>query len=193
MNHESIYARLVDALSQKLSQDELGQVKRAYDLALVAHRGQVRDEGAPYIIHPVRVAASLVQEVGIYSPQLVCAALMHDVIEDSPITRMEIETKFGAEVGEVVWLLTKFEEVTLADYLDAIEAAASTGAPLVKLCDRLDNLRYLAGSPSRQKKYRYIGTTETYYLPMAQRTNRYLHDELELALSQVRADVESSR
>jgi (p)ppGpp synthase/HD superfamily hydrolase len=193
MNYESIYARLVDGLSQKLSNDELGQVKRAYELALVAHRGQVRDEGAPYIVHPVRVAASLVQEVEVYSPELVCAALMHDVIEDSPITRMEIEAKFGADVARVVWLLTKFEEVSLKDYLDAIEAAASTGAPLVKLCDRLDNLRYLGGSPSRQKKHRYIRTTETYYLPMAQRTNRYLYDELDLALARVRADVESSR
>jgi (p)ppGpp synthase/HD superfamily hydrolase len=191
VNYETIYSQLVDALSQMLSAAELGRVNRAYELARLAHKGQVRDEGSPYIIHPVRVAAALIEEVGIHSTSLVCAALMHDVIEDSPITRLEIETKFGAEVGQVVWLLTKFEEVSLKDYLEAIEAAASTGAPLVKLCDRLDNLRYLAGSPNREKKHRYIRTTEAFYLPMARRINRYLYDELDLALEQVRADVDS--
>jgi (p)ppGpp synthase/HD superfamily hydrolase len=135
------------------------------------------------------VAATLVNEVEVFNPRLVCAALLHDVIEDSATTREQIAEMFDEETAEVVWLLTKLEDVSLADYLSAIEAAGATGAPIVKLCDRLDNLRFLTCSPRAEKIHRYIRTTEAYYLPMAARTNRYIHDQMELMLEAARAHI----
>lgn len=189
MIYERDYEYLAGRLSPHLSPEELATVRRAYEVAENAHRGQMRDEGTPYIVHPVRVAVSLADELEIYSPQLICGALMHDVIEDSPATREEITEIFGEEIAHIVWLLTKFEDVSLPAYLQAIEEAADTGAPLIKLCDRLDNLRFLAHSPRAEKKRRYIRTTEAFYLPLAARTNRYLYDELHRWLEEARRHV----
>jgi (p)ppGpp synthase/HD superfamily hydrolase len=93
---------------------------------------------------------------------------------------------FGEQVAEIVWLLTKFDDVSLREYLARIEAAAETGAPLVKLCDRLDNMRSVVDTPSLEKKRRYIRTTEELYLPLAARTNKYLHNELRRSLEEAR-------
>jgi len=189
MTHVERYHYLIEQLAPRLSETEMEQVRRAYALAEAAHCGQTRDEGTPYIIHPVRVAIALVDELDIHSPELVCAALLHDVIEDSPTTREEIAGEFGEEIADVVWLLTKLEDVSLSDYLAAIEAASETGAPVVKLCDRLDNLRSLADSPKIAKKHSYIRTTEAFYLPMASRTSSYLHAEISRLLEEVRLQV----
>jgi guanosine-3',5'-bis(diphosphate) 3'-pyrophosphohydrolase len=191
MVYERNYQYLASRLAQRLAPDEMSQVRRAYEVAEAAHAGQMRDEGTPYIVHPVRVAVSLVDELDIDSPRLICAALMHDVIEDSPTTREQIAAMFGQEIARVVWLLTKYEDVSLPAYLAAIEAASETGAPIVKLCDRLDNLRFLAHSPKAEKKRRYIRTTQDYYLPMAARTNAYLHDELRRWLEEARNHVKT--
>jgi GTP diphosphokinase / guanosine-3',5'-bis(diphosphate) 3'-diphosphatase len=185
------YQYLEEKLSLTLNAEALTQVRRAYEVAERAHEGQVRDEGTAYIVHPIRVAVSLVDELQIDSPTLVCSALLHDVIEDSPITREEIAELFNEEIARIVWLLTKFEEVKLGDYLAAIEEAGETGAPLVKLCDRLDNLRFLGHSPKPEKKLRYIRSTEHFYLPMAERTNAYLYEELNRALEAVKANLQA--
>jgi guanosine-3',5'-bis(diphosphate) 3'-pyrophosphohydrolase len=189
MVYERDYEYLAGRLKSHLSDEELARVRRAYELAEAAHRGQMRDEGTPYILHPLRVAISLVDELGIHSPVLICAALLHDVIEDSNVTREQIAEAFGEEVARIVWLLTKFEGVSLPAYLAAICAAAETGALLVKLCDRLDNLRFLSRSPKTEKKQRYIKATERYYLPLAARTNKYLYEQLCCALERARNHI----
>lgn len=189
MIYERSYEYLAGRLAPHVASDDLDAIGRAYLMAESAHREQMRDEGTPYIVHPLRVAVSLVDEMEIYSPKLVCSALLHDVIEDSPITREEVARHFGEEVAEVVWLLTKLEHVSLPAYLKKIELAGHTGAPVVKLCDRLDNLRFLAYSHKAEKKRRYIRTTEDYYLPLARRTNKYLHDELLRWLEEARRHV----
>jgi GTP pyrophosphokinase len=191
MIYERNYEYLAERLAPHLNPKELALVGRAYEVAEAAHEGQMRDEGTAYIVHPVRVAVSLADELEIYKPQLICGALLHDVIEDSPATREDIAGMFGQEIAEIVWLLTKFEDVSLAAYLRAIEEAAHTGAPLVKLCDRLDNLRFLAHSPRAEKKRRYIRTTEAFYMPLAARTDKYLHDELHRWLEEARKHVKA--
>ena len=189
MVYESTYEHLAERLLPHLSHAELARVRHAYEVAEAAHRGQMRDEGTPYIVHPVRVALSLASELELYSPRLICSALLHDVIEDSPTTRAEIAAMFDEEVAEIVWLLTKFDDVLLGDYLAAIEAAAETGAPIVKLCDRLDNLRFLHHSPKIEKKRRTLFTTRKYYLPLAARTNRYLYNEMQRLFDELREQV----
>lgn len=191
MNYERTYEYLEEKLKPHVSLQEIARVREAYETAEVAHEGQKRDEGTPYIVHPLRVAVSLVDELGVYATDLVCAALLHDVIEDSDITREQIAEVFGEPVATVVWLLTKVQEVSLEDYLAAIEDAADTGAPLVKLCDRLDNLRFLARSPKKDKIRRSIVTTERLYLPFAARTNGYLHDQLRSAVEAASAHLAS--
>src|SRR5262245_49232718 len=183
------FDRLCQSLRRHLTSDELSQVERAYDLARVAHAGQMRDEGTPYILHPVRVATILSDELGLYSSKLACAALLHDVIEDSDVTREQLNLEFGDTVARIVWLLTKLPEVSLVAYLAAIEKAADIKAPIVKLCDRLDNLRFLMRSPKAEKKRRYIKTTQQYYLPLAARTDEYLHEQLQGALELARTSV----
>jgi len=189
MDHASQIEYLIERLTPELNDQQIGQVNHAYDVAADAHSGQTRDEGTPYIVHPVRVAVSLVDELNLSSPTLICAALLHDVIEDSELTREDVARMFGDEIANVVWLLTKLEEVRLSDYLARIEAAADTGAPLVKLCDRLDNLRSVAHTPRLEKKRRYIRTTEELYLPFAARINDYLFHELQRWLEEARADL----
>src|SRR5262249_54463802 len=160
MNYELNFEYLIARLAPHLDEQRIAQVRRAYEVAQAAHAGQMRDEGTPYIVHPTRVALCLVDELGLYSPTLICSALLHDVIEDSDVTREDIEESFDEDIAEIVWLLTKFEEVSLREYLARIEAARETGAAIVKLCDRLDNLRSVIHTPRIEKKRRYIRTTE---------------------------------
>lgn len=193
MNYQLNFEYLIERVRPQLDTGQLGQVYQAYEVARDAHSGQTRDEGTPYIVHPIRVAVSLVDELNLYSPTLICSALLHDVIEDCDITREDIGRMFGEEIAEVVWLLTKLEEVRLSEYLARIEAAAHTGAPIVKLCDRLDNLRSVVHTPLLEKKRRYVRTTEDLFLPLAARTNRYLHDELLRWLETARKHMETIR
>jgi (p)ppGpp synthase/HD superfamily hydrolase len=189
MDRASQIEYLIERLVPQLNDQQIAQVNHAYDVAAEAHFGQMRDEGTPYIVHPVRVAVALVDELNLFSPTLISSALLHDVIEDSELTREDIARLFDDEIANLVWLLTKLEEVRLSDYLAKIEAAADTGAPLVKLCDRLDNLRSVAHTPRLEKKRRYIRTTEELYLPLAARTNTYLYRELQRWLEEARADL----
>src|SRR5262245_21383569 len=172
MTDRSNFEYLIDRLTPRLDSSQCEKVLDAYEVAKQAHATQKRDEGTPYIHHPIRVAVSVVDELNNYSPKLICSALLHDVIEDSDITREDIGRMFGEEIAEIVWLLTKLDEVPLSEYLARIETAASTGAPLVKLCDRLDNLRSVVHTSNIEKVQRYIRTTENLYLPLASRTNK---------------------
>ena len=189
MNYDLNFEYLIARLRPHLDESQIASVQHAYEVAQLAHSGQRRDEGTPYIVHPVRVAVSLVDELNLFSPTLICSALLHDVIEDSDVTREDIERMFDKEIAEVVWLLTKLEVVSLRDYLLRIEAAAHTGAPIVKLCDRLDNMRSVIDTPKIEKKRRYIRTTEEFFLPLAARTNQYLHSELCRTLDEARSHV----
>src|SRR5712692_6475111 len=114
MNYELNFEYLIARLAPQLDEQQIARVHRAYEVAQVAHSGQTRDEGTPYIVHPIRVAVSLVDELNLYSPKLICSALLHDVIEDSDITRDDVTEMFGEQIAEIVWLLTKLEDVRLA-------------------------------------------------------------------------------
>ncbi|CAH2605018.1 bifunctional (p)ppGpp synthase/hydrolase SpoT [Rhodovastum atsumiense] len=155
---------------------DIGIVERAYALAAEAHREQKRDNGDPYITHPVAVAEILAGyrlDVG-----SIATALMHDVIEDTGITRAELEKKFGAEIAGLVDGVTKLTRLELqsdrtkqAENFRKLVLAMSKDIRvlLVKLADRLHNMRTLHFVTQAPRRQRIARETMEIYAPLAER------------------------
>lgn len=166
----------VTALEKRLW-DRLGktpEVAAALALARRVHEGQLRDEGTPYIEHPLRVALILIEEAGVTDPEMVEAALLHDTVEDGPArTAKEIESTLGTRVARLVECLSdEFRRSGLSrDRRKALYLKRIAGAPddclLLKLCDRIDNLRSLGRVTNIVKKERMKMETRAYLLPAA--------------------------
>jgi GTP pyrophosphokinase len=147
-------------------------LSKAIGLARQVHAGALRDEGTPYVSHPMRVALILLDELGVSDRVLVCAAVLHDVIEDSPtVTYDQLLSQFGPSVAGTVRCLTdEFKRSGLpraerrALYLARI-ARAEADCLIVKVCDRIDNLRSLAYTTDVEKRSRMMRETETILLP----------------------------
>lgn len=150
---------------KELPQEDILNIDLAYDLAKESHRPQQRDSGERYFEHVRSVALILIDECKILDPNLIISALLHDTIEDSPIfgnaTKKYSEWKpvasyrlskiFNSQVSEHVITLTKPKE-DKEIYLDNLKKA-SPETILIKMCDRLHNLRSLAGTtPEKQIK-----------------------------------------
>ena len=172
-------------------------VRCAYETAERAHDGQLRDEGTPFIEHPLRVALIVALELRRHEPELLCAALLHDVVEDSSVREADVRRAFGHTVAHYVGLLTKEKahdpkekrEITRR-YLKRIEAH-SPEAMLLKLADRLDNLRSLEEMPDWDKRNKYIRETYWLYMPFAERAGAFFHRQyLELLAGFLRRDGE---
>jgi len=141
-------------------------------LARRAHAGALRDDGTPYLCHPLRSALILVDEAGVRDPKLVCAAVLHDVLEDGPgISRADVAAACGEEVARIVHCLTnELRDTALPRderkrrYLQRV-AAAGDDCLLVKLCDRLDNLRSFANLDDQDRSDRVRRETKRYLLP----------------------------
>jgi guanosine-3',5'-bis(diphosphate) 3'-pyrophosphohydrolase len=144
--------------------DSIGRVLDALEFAAHKHRDQRRKnlEASPYINHPIGLANILWNEGGVEKPEVIAAALLHDTIEDTDTTPEELRERFGARVAAIV------EEVTDDKTLEKIERKQlqvshapdlSREAKLVKLADKISNLRDMAASPpatwplSRQREY----------------------------------------
>jgi len=126
-------------------------VLHALEFATEKHRGQVRKDAdaTPYIQHPIALA-SLLWEVGVHDAEVLAAAILHDTIEDTPTTHTELEEKFGRAVADLVAEVTddKREPKAVRKQKQIDHAAhLSTGARLVKLADKICNLRDVANSP----------------------------------------------
>ena len=165
----------------------------ALAFATELHAGQRRKSGAPYISHPCTVAEILAKEMNFTDPVLLAAALLHDVVEDVPwISIEDIETRFGTPVAELVDGCTKLtrhhlDRAALKDLTHSkifISASRRLGVLIVKLADRLHNLRTLHYLPLT-KRQRIAQETVEVYAPIAARLNLYpLKRELyHLALS----------
>ncbi len=154
---------------------DIDLIKQSYKLAAKAHEGQFRISGEPYIVHPVCVAMILV-ELGM-DTESVCAALLHDVVEDTPITLEEIRSHFSDSIAVLVSGLTKLEKVPLstkeeqqAENIRKMLLAMSQDIRviIIKLADRLHNMRTL--SVIREQKRREIALeTMEIYAPIANR------------------------
>lgn len=169
-------------------EENLIKIKKAYELAKKSHEGVKRASGEPYINHPVIVANFLA--IMKCDVDTICAGLLHDVIEDTPITKEEIEEKFGHDVADIVDGVTK---ITRMDNLSQKDLKAANTKKLidsllydprimiVKLADRLHNMLTI-GFKTPQKQEIKAYETLDYYAPMANRLGIYrIQKELENA------------
>ncbi len=154
---------------------------KAIDFASELHEGQRRKSGAPYISHPCAVAEIMVREMGFKDPVLLAGALLHDVVEDIPWMSVEdIDARFGAGVAELVDGCTKMarfhlDRASLKDLTHSkifISASRRLGVLIIKLADRLHNLRTLHYLPLT-KRQRIAQETVDVYAPIAARLNLY--------------------
>ncbi len=172
----------------RLSQNEKDQlrIRKAFDVALEAHKGIRRRSGEPYIFHPIAVARIVAEEIGLGTTSIVCA-LLHDVVEDTQLTIKDIENLFGPTEAKIIEGLTKIDEVfvpeaskQVANYRKIILTLADdVRVILIKLADRLHNMRTLDAMP-RDKLLRIASETLYIYTPLAHRLGLYnLKSELE--------------
>ncbi|MEV7964821.1 HD domain-containing protein [Sphaerisporangium sp. NPDC088356] len=156
---------------------KLGPVRRAYEAAELAHRGQSRKSGEPYIIHPIEVTLILA-ELGMDTATLQ-AALLHDTIEDTSYTLDELRSDFGDEIAVLVDGVTKLDGSKWGERAEAetfrkmvLAAAADLRVLLIKLADRLHNLRTLGFQPAH-KQQRIARQSQELLIPFAERLGMY--------------------
>ncbi len=150
-------------------------IQRAYDYSYRMHAGQTRKSGQPYIVHPVSVAGILADLK--LDAASVCAGLLHDVVEDTLATTDEITKEFGIEVAELVDGVTKLSKINFTSKEDrqaenfrkmVVAMARDIRVLLIKLCDRLDNMRTLEHM-TRESQERIARETLEIYAPLANR------------------------
>lgn len=180
------YKSLLRSIRHDLTSEQKKGIRAAFDLALDAHKDMRRKSGEPYIYHPIAVARIAAQEIGLGTTSIICA-LIHDVVEDSSYTVEDIKRKFGDKVALIVDGLTKIKEVF--DHTDSMQAenfrkmlltlSDDVRVILVKLCDRLHNMRTL-DSMSRKNQLKIASETLFLYAPLAHRLGLYnVKSELE--------------
>lgn len=147
-------------------------LRRAVDLAVAAHSGQVREDGADFVVHPLTVARILAAEGA--SADVIAAGVVHDVVEDTPVSLRDLTLEVGERVGAMVFLLTKPAEhteppiIALASRIDAATDGLTLDAFDVKLADRRHNL-WTAGALSRLRQRRMACETLEILYPAAKR------------------------
>ena len=162
-------------------------IERAYKFAREAHAGVRRRSGEPYILHPIAVAKIAQQEIGLGSTSI-CAALLHDVVEDTDYTVEDIERHFGPKIAQLVEGLTKISGGIFGDKASAqaenfrkllLTMSEDIRVVLIKMADRLHNMRTL-GSMAPNKQYKIAGETLYIYAPLAHRLGLFaIKTELE--------------
>jgi len=180
------YRALLRACRPSMQKGDRRMIREAFELAVQAHNGMRRKSGEPYIMHPLAVAQIAAEEIGLGTTSIVCA-LLHDLVEDTDITLEAIENKFGKKVATIIDGLTKIAGVF--DQTSSIQAenfrkmlltlADDVRVILIKLADRLHNMRTL-GSMPRDKQLKISSETIYLYAPLAHRLGLYaIKSELE--------------
>lgn len=180
----------IDMLIQKILDDEkqydLSKIISAYEFAAKAHANQFRSSGEPYITHPLAVSFILL-ELGM-DTDTICAAMLHDVVEDTDVTLEEVKKRFGQDVAMLVDGVTKLGKIPLftkeeqqAENVRKILLAMSQDIRviIIKLCDRLHNMRTLHYRPAHKQRNTALETMNI-YAPIAHRLGmRTIKDEIE--------------
>ncbi|MBP5259118.1 MAG: bifunctional (p)ppGpp synthetase/guanosine-3',5'-bis(diphosphate) 3'-pyrophosphohydrolase [Paludibacteraceae bacterium] len=163
-------------------------ITKAYHFALNAHRGIRRLSGEPYIMHPLAVAQIVCKDIGLGSSSI-CAALLHDVVEDTDYTIEDIQGLFGDKIAQLVDGLTKISGGVFGEHASEqaenfrkfiITMSEDVRVALIKMADRLHNMRTLSAQP-KNKQYKIAGETEYIYAPLAHR----------LGLSAIKTELEN--
>ncbi len=183
---ETLFLQLREKLQKNFTETEMATVEKAYRLAEQAHGEQKRDSGEPYITHPLSVAIILA-DMGM-DPPTVIAALLHDVIEDTPVTDADIRKQFGSEVLALVDGVTKLGKIPYSTREEQqsenirkmlLAMANDIRVILIKLADRLHNMRTIESRPE-VKRLNTSHETMEIYAPIAQRLGvRRIKEELE--------------
>ena len=184
-------AEFTGNLASYLKPPDIGRIEEAYHFSGKAHKGQYRDSGEPYISHPLAVAGILADWH--LDPQALMAALLHDVMEDTEVSKDEISQRFGKPVAELVDGVSKLDKIEFQSQEVAqaenfrkmlLAMARDVRVILIKLADRLHNMRTL-GALAPDKRRRVARETLEIYAPIANRLGlNDLYQELqELAFS----------
>ena len=171
---ERRHQRLIDAWQTRKEAQDLEAVDKAFYFAVDAHKDQRRRSGEPYIYHPIEVATIAAHDIGLGRTSIICA-LLHDVVEDTKYTLDDIREMFGEKVERVVDGLTKFDNLEGAESAQAenfkkviSSLSYDIRVVLIKLSDRLHNMRTLDSMP-KHKQLKIASETTYIYAPLAYR------------------------
>lgn len=181
------FQHLLDSYLASRHRKKVDIITKAFNFARQAHKGVRRLSGEPYILHPIAVAQIACEEVGLGSTSI-CAALLHDVVEDTDYTTEDIENIFGTKIAQIVDGLTKISGGIFGEQASAqaenfkkllLTMSDDIRVILIKICDRLHNMRTLESQPAN-KQYKIAGETLYIYAPLANRLGLYkIKSELE--------------
>ncbi|MBR6567117.1 MAG: bifunctional (p)ppGpp synthetase/guanosine-3',5'-bis(diphosphate) 3'-pyrophosphohydrolase [Clostridia bacterium] len=192
MDYYKDFEALIEAVKGSFSEEDIKKIEKAFAIADEAHKEQRRRSGEPYIIHPIAVARILA-DMGMDADS-VCAALLHDVVEDTPTTGEEIREMFGTDVEHLVDGVTKLGQIPLSASKEEEQSenirkmflamSRDIRVVIIKLADRVHNMRTLKFMPEEKQRYKARETLEI-YAPIAHRLGiRAFKEELEdLAIS----------
>lgn len=191
------YRALLRVIKPRLKPGDKELLRRAFEMAVEAHKTMRRKSGEPYILHPLAVSRICVEEIGLGVRSTICA-LLHDTVEDTDITLDDIEREFGSEIARIIDGLTKISNVVDNNSTQQAEnfkkiLLTLTDDPrviLIKLADRLHNMRTLE-SMKQEKQLKISSETVYVYAPLAHRMGLYnIKTELEdLSMKYLEPDI----
>ena len=210
---ENAFKEVLDIYLASRHRKKVDIITKAFNFARQAHKGVRRLSGEPYIMHPIAVARIAVEEMGLGSTSI-CAALLHDVVEDTDYTVEDIENIFGPKIAQIVDGLTKISGGIFGDQASSqaenfkkllLMMSDDIRVILIKICDRLHNMRTLQSQPAN-KQYKIAGETLYIYAPLANRLGlnkikteledlsfRYEHPEEYAYIKNKLADTQAQR
>ena len=185
---DDAFQQLLDSYQASNHRKKIDIITKAFNFARQAHKGVRRLSGEPYIMHPIAVAQIACSEIGLGSTSI-CSALLHDVVEDTDYTVEDIENIFFSYIAQIVDGLTKISGGIFGEQASAqaenfkkllLTMSDDIRVILIKICDRLHNMRTLDSQPPN-KQYKIAGETLYIYAPLANR----------LGLNKVKTELES--
>ena len=185
---DEAFQQLLDSYRTSRHRKKVDIITKAFNFARQAHKGVRRLSGEPYIMHPIAVAQIACSEIGLGSTSI-CSALLHDVVEDTDYTVEDIENIFGKKIAQIVDGLTKISGGIFGEQASAqaenfkkllLTMSDDIRVILIKICDRLHNMRTLDSQPAN-KQYKIAGETLYIYAPLANR----------LGLNKVKTELEN--
>ncbi len=185
---DEAFQHLLDSYVASPHRKKVDIITKAFHFARQAHKGVRRLSGEPYIMHPIAVAQIACSEMGLGSTSI-CSALLHDVVEDTDYTVEDISNIFGPKIAQIVDGLTKISGGIFGEQASAqaenfkkllLTMSEDIRVILIKICDRLHNMRTLASQPAN-KQYKIAGETLYIYAPLANR----------LGLNKIKSELEN--